>query len=92
MKRKREESCPTYHLKLRKRHERFSTSAFGCLKKKYPVKASWFNTQNNSIFWKRFSDSYEASLFFGTKYFNIHIAISKRLQIFGCNLEYEKFL
>jgi len=95
MKRQREDAGVepnVYYMKLRKRYERYSTSAFGCARKKYPVVIVWHST-NPRARGHKFKDSHAAASYFNMQYYQIHKHITNRIPVEGqCLLNYEKFL
>lgn len=93
MKRQREQSeAPVYYLKLRKQYTRYSTSAWGCSRKKYPVVIAWHATDPRAH-GHQFKDLHAAASYFNMSYHQIHKCITREIPIEGsCLLIYKKFL
>lgn len=90
MKRRRDEPEPLI-LKLRKRYDRYSTSAWGCRQKSYPVFVTWHRYNQNAIGHK-FRDNEHAGSFFNRSYHYIHKMITTGSLIDNeYLLTYEKF-
>lgn len=92
MKRSREQQHDTYVLKLRKQYVRYSTSAWGCRRKRYPVVcvAHAFDQSAVGHTWK---DIDEAAFFFGLSYHSLHKMIDRGSMVDGAYIvQYKKFL
>ena len=93
MKRHRDDEPNVYFLKLRlRRYARYSTSAWGCRNKKYPVEIVWHATDPKSVGYQ-FKDISHASEAFGLEFHTLHMMIKRQQLVNGrCILTYKKFL
>ena len=93
MKRQRSTTSPdVYYLKLRKKYERYSTSAWGCLRKKYPVVCVGHAWDMGAV-GHTWASSAHAANFFGLSYHQIHKCIERGRPVQNQYvLNYKKFL
>jgi hypothetical protein len=92
MKRQNPSEPDIYVLKLRKQYARFSTSAWGCRRKKYPVVCISHASDQNAVghIWK---DIDAAAFFFGLSYHKLHKMIENGTMVDGeYTIQYRKFL